>query len=354
MELPGERLLARLWETIENSGVGLVRPWQLKRVGMAETQVASQRMLAIAAAEKQIEKLRQSDPRKVELLPAAANQSDGASSAKIEPALDVEFLTRSFTASQTKEFLRKEVNIEKAIAHAEGLIQSDAGEPSEQAVDIDWFFRWREYAGGVTSEALQQLWGNVLAGELKAPGSFAYRTLDFLRNLTQEEARLIERLAAVVIEDMKLVHGRTFLQSKADSCVTSPFHDGELMMLEELGILTGIPTLGFMDEQKPFHSLSGEYTHLLACKGRGILAITDSPEKVTQLGFYRVTKLGINVLKLVQATPDEEHLLSVGYWLIQNGFKVKIGSVIDNGNGTRRFEQSDDVALPNEGALQSI
>jgi hypothetical protein len=354
MEWPGEKLLVRLWETIESSGAGLVRPWQLKRVGMAEAQVASQRMLIIATAEKQIEKLRQSDPMEVELLPAAANQSNGASVAKIEPTLDVELLTRSFTASQTKEFLRKEVNIEKAIAHAEGLLQSDESEPSEQTVDIDWFFRWREYAGGVTSEALQQLWGNVLAGELKAPGSFAYRTLDFLRSLTQDEARLIERLATVVIEDMRLVHGRTFLQSKAGSCVTSPFHDGELMLLEELGILTGVPTLGFMDEKKPFHSSSGEYTHLLACKGRGILAITDNSEKVTQLGFYRVTKLGMNVLKLVQATPDERHLLSVGHWLIRNGFKVKIGNVIDNGNGTRRFEQSDDVELPNEGALQPI
>ena len=38
----------------------------------------------------------------------------------------------------------------------------------------------------MSSEELQTLWGRTLAGEIKSPGSYSLRTLDFLKNLSHK------------------------------------------------------------------------------------------------------------------------------------------------------------------------
>ena len=47
----------------------------------------------------------------------------------------------------------------------------------------------------MSSEELQTLWGRVLAGEIKSPGTFSLRTLEFLKNTSHEEALKIAKLA---------------------------------------------------------------------------------------------------------------------------------------------------------------
>ncbi|MDP9995068.1 hypothetical protein J2W28_005486 [Variovorax boronicumulans] len=336
MDWPGEKLLIRLWETIEKSGVGLFRPWQSARVGNAESKVARNRMLLIAAAEREIEMRRNGISNGPQILIKQEPELLDSFVKKIEPTWNSELLSLSFTSAQEAEYLRKEINIEKAVAHAEISLGREDGEPPDQAIDMDWFFRWRDYVGGMSSEALQQLWGNVLAGELKAPGMFAYRTLDFLRSLTQEEAKLIERLASNIVEGFRFIHGQSLARMNNGKSVASCINAAELTLLEELGVLSGISTLGYVDQKKPFKMPDGRYIHLIACGGRGILATTEDPNKETGLAFYRLTKLGANVLTLVQVIPDEVHLLSLGQLLAGDGFKVEIGDVF-YGDGGRQF-----------------
>lgn len=338
MGWPGEKLLTRLWDTIESSGTGLLRPWQLKRVGQAESEIASNRIVLIAAAEKQAEALRTSRLPELPLLALSKVGVSDPTATKIEPTFDLTFIVQQSTTSQANEYLRREVNIEKAVSHAESMLQQDNTEPPTQAIDMDWFFRWREYSGRMSSDTLQQLWGNVLTGEIKAPGSFAYRTLDFLQSLTQEEAKLIERLAAAVIDGFKFIHGRSLPLLATKKVPASPLNEGELALLEELGILSGVSSLGFYDNDEPHHTVDGRHIHIYSCNGRGILATTDDPKKKSLLDFYRLTKLGLNILQLVQTTPDEAYLLSLGQLLAEDGFKVEIGDVIDMGNGTLNFE----------------
>lgn len=346
MDWPGEKLMMRLLETIEKSGTGLFRPWQLKRVGKAETEVASHRMTLIAVAEKQIAVLRASDPSDVPLLSLPSGGASDDANVRIEPTFDVISIARSATTSQMIEYIRREVNIEKAISHAENTLQQDTAEPSNQAMDMDWFFRWREYAGGMSSDTFQQLWGNVLAGELKTPGLFTYRTLDFLRNLSQDEARLIEQLAATMIDGFKVIHGKTWTKFGEPEAIGNHLSHYELELLEELGVLNGVSSMGYLDQAEPHHMEDGRHIHLLECNGRGIMATTDDPKKQTGLGLYRATKLGVNVLKLVQSVPDEAYLVSLGQMLARDGFKVEIGDVISNDNGTRRFENPVTVTPP--------
>ncbi|WP_052732782.1 DUF2806 domain-containing protein [Hymenobacter terrenus] len=66
---------------------------------------------------------------------------------------------------------------------------------AQEPVDQDWTTRLRSISQDVSSEEMQALWGNILAGEIKQPGSYSLRTLEVLQNLTQREAELF-RIAA--------------------------------------------------------------------------------------------------------------------------------------------------------------
>ena len=61
--------------------------------------------------------------------------------------------------------------------------------------DHDWTARFFNYIQDISSEAIQFLWGKVLAGEIERPGSTSIRSLSILRNLDQRTAALFRNLS---------------------------------------------------------------------------------------------------------------------------------------------------------------
>jgi hypothetical protein len=338
MDFPGEKLLIRLWETVERSGVGLAQPWHLTRVAKAEAIAASYRMVAIAEAEKKIAEILKEPPNDLAtpLLLTAKDNAPNLEESKREPVFDLNEFARQATRSQTLEYLRKEVNIEKAVLHAEQALKDDSTDPPDSVVDADWFFRWRDFAGGMSSEALQQLWGNVLAGELKNPGSFAFRTLDFLRSLSQDEAKLIERLACTVIEKVRVIYAWHRAPLAEAEPIPNHLSSSELALLDELGVISGFSSMGYFDNAEPFHTQDGRHVHLLACMNRGLFMLTENPKKTTGLAFYQLTKLGESLMQLIHAAPNEAYLWSLGEMLARGGFEVEIVDVVPYSDNTRR------------------
>ena len=65
---------------------------------------------------------------------------------------------------------------------------------SEEEVNSDWIARFFESVKDVSDETMQSLWSSILAGEVATPGQTSLRTLDVLKNLSQQDAREFERL----------------------------------------------------------------------------------------------------------------------------------------------------------------
>jgi hypothetical protein len=65
---------------------------------------------------------------------------------------------------------------------------------SGEAVDEDWISRFFNHAQDVSSEKMQEVWAKLLAGEVVKPGSCSLRTLDALKNMNSEEARLFANI----------------------------------------------------------------------------------------------------------------------------------------------------------------
>ena len=163
MEYPGERLLIKLWETLAEKGVGsLLLPWQEKRVGRARAEVRREELLILAEAEKEVEAIKSGNSiyqtnDHVKLLSGNPDKQG-----RIEPTMELPDFVRKSSSIDVSESVRKEVNVAKAILIAEDFLGKDGQEPSSKPIEDDWLFSWRENAGRVSADELQDLWGRVL------------------------------------------------------------------------------------------------------------------------------------------------------------------------------------------------
>lgn len=65
---------------------------------------------------------------------------------------------------------------------------------------IDWIHIYLESAKNASDAYMQNVWAKVLARELAKPGSFSYKTLDVLKNMSADDYRLYEKLASLAYE----------------------------------------------------------------------------------------------------------------------------------------------------------
>lgn len=110
---------------------------------------------------------------------------------------DEEFVKRTQNRLAYQE-LTKQKNIESVIDHAYEQLKDEADVPNNP-VDPDWINRFFNSVAEVSSEDMQRIWGKILAGEVKQPGSFSLRTLQVIKNINKKEALLFEKIAPFVI-----------------------------------------------------------------------------------------------------------------------------------------------------------
>lgn len=89
---------------------------------------------------------------------------------------------------------QKVENVEEIVSKAKQQFASDE-QVSEEPVEKDWMNRFLNIAEEISDEEMQDIWGRVLAGEIKKPKSYSLRTLEVLRNISKEEAKLIIKVS---------------------------------------------------------------------------------------------------------------------------------------------------------------
>lgn len=94
--------------------------------------------------------------------------------------------------------MKKQQNIESVIGIAYSKLEQVAS-VSNVPVDSDWISEFFDNVANISNEKMQILWGKILAGEVENPGSFSKRTLDVLKNLTQNEATVFQEVVPYVL-----------------------------------------------------------------------------------------------------------------------------------------------------------
>jgi hypothetical protein len=88
---------------------------------------------------------------------------------------------------------QEQLRIDNTIEHAAEDLRSETQVPEEKPSD-DFVARFFDYAKTISTEHMQQLWGRILSGEIKRPGTYSLRTLDLVRNISQQEAEMFEQV----------------------------------------------------------------------------------------------------------------------------------------------------------------
>ena len=324
MDIPGEKLVIKLWETLVEKGVGsLLSPWQTKRVGKARNEVRRQELLMLAQAEHDAAEVRagrmrlRHDGAVVRLPPpgAADNVTEVCVDGRIEPQLGLPSAVAVAEKVTATDAARHEINTAKAILFAEEQLATDTQVPPARPIEDDWLFAWRDYAGRVSNDDLQRLWGSVLAGEVKSPGRHSMRTLEFLKGLSKPEADLLAKLARFVVDG-------SLIRSQADYLSAQGLPFVVLLQLQELGVLSGVEAVGLTTQ----HSTIAPSRFLKALISHERVLVVEDPDasKVLKLEIYRLTDVGIQVLSLGSFESDSVYLQAVGKAIAAQGFQVHI------------------------------
>jgi hypothetical protein len=324
LDFPGEKLVLKLWETLAEKGIGsLLSPWQLKREGRARNEVRRDELLMLAQAEMDAADVRagRKQLRRDGTLMLTSTVDPGLGSggvplaARAEPMLGLQDVMRSAAVSVAVEQARIEINSAKAVLYAEEQLAGDSQQVPDRQVEEDWLYAWKEYAGRVAAEDLQKLWGSVLAGEIKSPGRYSIRTMEFLKTLSKAEAEEISKLARYSLD------GR-IARSQMACLEANGINFGLLLRMQGLGIVSGVEALGLETAYKT--SVTGKFIKALISNGRALIIEHDDPEKTLKLEVYLLTEVGVQILGLGSFEPDLEYLKLVGKQIAAQGFRVQL------------------------------
>lgn len=352
MQAPGENLIIRLWDTLAEKGIGsLLRPWQIRREGKATLEVRKQEILALAQAETDAAAIR-AGQRKLgpggDLLTLSSDDSSrsSVSGAGGEEEKPKRLLLQTVSDSVVADALRKEVNVARAIHFAEDELRAGAQTTGQQpptptsSPDSDWLYRWRDAASEVSAQELQHLWGQVLAGEVKSPGQFSLRTLEFLRNITKQDAEAIELLS-------RYVFGTFMYSGDAKLLEAEGLNFAFLLSLQELGVISGVGGLGLNVNLGSLRS--DVFQHGFVIGNRIILVSDPDPQKKIELPVYAVSRLGQEVCRLGSKQPSGLYMRSFGAAIANKGFDVSMAAGFPLPDGQFQYfspEKIEPVAPP--------
>lgn len=144
-------------------------------------------------------------------------------------------LDRRLVSRMTYQEAKRQSNIERITQYAADDFDGSE-EIKPERPDSDWTTRFFRIAEDITTEQMQSLWGKVLAGEVKHPGSFSLRTLDILKNISQNEAEIFAKLARIAFYS----GGKIFVPNPDRGLfLNDKFGIGflDLLLLREIGLL---------------------------------------------------------------------------------------------------------------------
>ncbi len=217
---------------------------------------------------------------------------------------------------------KRQKNIESITQKAADNLESQSN-VSEEAVDEDWTSRFFNYAEDISNEEMQGLWGRILAGEIKKPKSYSLRTLDILRNLSTEEAEVFIKFGSLAIHSGNSAFLLNFTNEKLLK-EEYQLNFSERLLLEELGLLAA------NDLQYRIKKTDNTPRQVVFIIGNTVVLhekLKEKPEQ--QLHVLVFTKIGQELLQLVNVSPKKEYLQLLATKLNRQNGLVQYASILE-------------------------
>jgi len=214
---------------------------------------------------------------------------------------------------------KRQRNIENVTAEAAANLANEK-EVAGEKPDEDWINRFFATAQDISSEEMQMLWGRILAGEIKRPGSYSLRTLDFVRNLNKRDAGVFEKIAKLALTipggtAVVAVNDKEWLESNKH------VYPADHFLLSELGLMypNDLQYRAFREATTEEEAIFA-HDHLIVIR-RGEIK-DEAP-----LPIWKFTDVGKELIPLIDRPLDEGYLERVGRFFVGKNGKALIGEI---------------------------
>ena len=194
--------------------------------------------------------------------------------------------------------LQKQNNIECVVANAYNILEKEQT-CSEEPVEQGWINRFFDSVATVSDEDLQQLWGKVLAGEIKQPKSYSLRTLETLKNLSKHEAELFEKVATLATR----MHGNLFLTCETEILRRYEISYDAILCLDECGLINSDGMVSY----NPKISINDSVAIFSKSKLLLLKGTSERPTKIS-IGIFGLTQAGKELYSILECDSNESYL----------------------------------------------
>jgi hypothetical protein len=198
---------------------------------------------------------------------------------------------------------------------------STADAPSE--IDDDWLNFFARLSEDKSSEELQHLFGRILSGEIRKPGSFSLRTVQIMATISKQDAELLSNLLSYAVHKMMIPFDITVGKIKVPL-------DGERVLLEELGVAGHPSSIGGMSLQLTAKPKSQA---LLMASHRAVLIDNKMSQPVSiDLAGQILTGPGRELLNIANAPATDIEFMKSFAKLLDTQLRGKHGAEMDSGH----------------------
>ncbi|TQP45250.1 DUF2806 domain-containing protein [Vibrio cholerae] len=298
MQFPGENLIIRLWDSVEKLSIGALQPYQMKRLAKAKQANEVEQILH----EHRIKRTK-SDLQLVDQVETISTNAGHTLSAVIEHRN------------------REETNVLNSINHAYIQLSNEGSDVTSSAtLNEDWLHRWYSYASKVSNDELQQLWGKLLAGEVRRENSISYRMMDFIDKLTAREIDEITLILSLVEKQNRIIirgcdKSVSFLEKNGiDSHLIQKYTDLAVLASSTTGVVNVSSKLDF----KQFEVFQLIY-------GNDLIELrnTDKGKDKKSLIYYSLGENGQALLDLSNYLPNYDYLDELQRDFVSNGIEIQ-------------------------------
>lgn len=193
----------------------------------------------------------------------------------------------------------KQKNMETITGYACQELLGDS-DVSSNPLDETWATRFFDMASDISDDEMQRIWGKILAGEVKRPKTYSLRTLEALRNMTADEARLFHTVSRLLFRYDDLIF--IFISPRLMNRFGVSFQD--LMTLDECGLMNTHVVSFDMD----FHDDNVDKIYYV---NSSIRFTREAENHKVQLPVYSLTRTGSQIYNLFVKEPDYEYFDAV-------------------------------------------
>lgn len=258
---------------------------------------------------------------------------------------DFEQIAKRASVRLTHQEITKQQNIEAVVDNAYEELENVENVSSEP-VNQDWMFRFFNSVENISDKDMQTIWGHILAGEIKQPDTYSFRTLEKLKNMTQKEAKNFQMVSSLALQ----IGGRKFILSEDSILNKHGVYFSHILELEECGLMT---TQSLSLEI----AASAKESYIIHNSGLlGLISGKEDQKQIFSILVYVFTESGSQLIEAIHPEMNSQYFIDCMKSIQDNhnNFTVTAHNIVSiSPEGQISYNKEDVLALSDANMLFS-